>query len=133
MREFRTAPVEHAPVDNGPANGRTGAIDIFAGGVSQQIRTQLGTGGQVRRAGSRIDQQGQPRIVRNLRQRGDIRHIQFGIPYGLRKQQAGSIIDRLTEPIQIQWIHKPRRDAVVGQRLLKQGKRLQLLAVGRPV
>jgi len=118
LREFSgRMPVEAAAVDQHAADGDAMAADPFGRGMHYEVGAELDRLAQIRRGKGVVDQERNFRVMRDLRHRRDIQHLQARIADGLGNDQPGVRPDRSTEFVQRTRLHKGGGDAEAGKRM----------------
>src|SRR2546426_11541507 len=112
LRKFsRGLPVENAAVDQHPADRDSVPAEELGGRVVDEIRAMIEGLQQIRRREGRIDEQRQFRLVRDLRHRRNIEHVEARIPEGLAEEQPRVWADRIFPGAQVARVDEARLDA----------------------
>ncbi len=115
-----SAPVEPAAVDDDAADGDAVAADPFGGRVHDDVGAKLDRPAEIGRCEGVVDQQRNFRVMRDLRDLGNIQHFETGIADGLADHQAGIGADRGAEFVQRARLDEGGGDAEARQRVREQ-------------
>ena len=114
------APVEPAAVDDHAADGDAMAADPFGGRIHHDVGAELDRPAEIGRREGVVDQQRDLRVVRDLRDLGNIQHFEAGIADGLADHQPGIGPDRSAKFVERARLDEGRGDAEARQRVRQQ-------------
>ena len=116
----RALPIECAAVDQQATDGDPMATEKLGRRVTDEICTEVEGAQQIRRRERAIDQQRQPRGMRNLGDARDVEHIESRVTQGFGEEHSGIGPDRLAPGRQIARINEGRIDTETPQRVIEQ-------------
>ena len=120
-REFAGgAPVEAAAVDDHAADRNAVPAEPFGGRVHDDVGAMLDRAAEIGRGKGVVDQERNAGRMRDLRNPGNIEHLEAWIADGLADHEPGLRRDRRTEGVEIARLDECGRDAEAGQGVREQ-------------
>ena len=121
LREFAGGvPVEPAAIDDDAADRDAVAADPFGRGVHHEVGAELDRPAEKRRRKGVVDQQRNLGVMRDLRDRRNIQHLEPGIADGLADHEPRVRLDRGAEFVERARLDEGRGDAEARQRVRQQ-------------
>ena len=115
-----SVPVEPAAIDDDAADRDAVAADPFGRGVHHDIGAELDRAAEERRRKGVVDQQRNLGVMRDLRDRRNIQHLEAGIADGLADHQPRIRLDRGAEFVERARLDEGGGDAEARQRVRQQ-------------
>ncbi|MCY1360848.1 hypothetical protein D3C81_1016680 [compost metagenome] len=116
----RLLEVEGAALDQHAADGGAMSAQELGRGMVEQAGAEIERAQQVGRGEGRIDQQRDAVVLAELRQRGDVEHVQPRVAQRLAEQQFGIGADRGAPGVDVARLDEGGLDAEAAQRVVQQ-------------